>query len=178
MNWENWLREIVTWGLTEEIPRHVAIRRLCKYGLIPFLNSHGYVLGINHIQLGSRIATGLYKNINKNGADSNWSFGLVINNRMCEEYEDQYRSIIDQDAWDAFWETWGCWSDFDPDTHYGWDRQMDVQYDIWSQIHAEGSKHTAAIDEMFRNEYETEHDSRDSYLKDVAESNEWGGYRK
>ena len=48
MSWNSWLDEIVEWDQNEYIKRRLAIHKLCKYGLIPFLESHGYSVAVDH----------------------------------------------------------------------------------------------------------------------------------
>jgi hypothetical protein len=178
--WNNWLNETVYWDTTDEILRRTAIRRLCRSGLIPFLESHGYILNVDETELGSRIATGMYNNRHVGYIESNWSFGSVENSCMNSDYQAHFRHVIDIDEWEKFWTIWGCWGDLDKDMRYGWDRQRDIENYIWSLISAERSRQTLIIREILGedDEYETEHDSRDAYLRESAESNEWGGYRR
>jgi hypothetical protein len=178
MSWNSWLNEKVAWDITEYIPRGTAIQRLCNQGLVPFLESHGYAVAISPKDLGSRVATGLYNNMTRSHLESEWSFGPVENSSMSDDYEVRYRHVISSDEWQKFWSIWGVWSDFDTERHYGWDRQRDVEDYIWTQIDAEGSRQTAIVNEFLSEEYVPEHDSRDAYLRDAAESNEWGGRRR
>jgi hypothetical protein len=175
MSWTSWLNEKVAWD-AEYVARGTAIQRLCKQGLIPFLESHGYAIG-NHNELGSRIATGLYNNMRRSFLESDWCFGPVENRYLSEDYEARYRHVIDSEEWEKFWSIWG-WSDFSTETNYGWDRRQDVEVYLWTQIDADASRQTAVVNEFLNDEYAPEHDSRDAYLRDAAESNEWGGYRK
>jgi len=181
-NWNIWLDELVFWDNYEYIPRRAAIGRFCRNGLIQFLQKHGYEVQINPKQLGARIATGLYKNRNKSILDSDWSsFGPIENNYNSEEYKDHYYHIVDSDRWDYFWSIWGIWSDVDLDEYRGWDRRMDIQDYIWTQLSLELSPQTQTINELLGIFYEDiveDGDGRDVYLRDMAESNEWGGIRR
>lgn len=179
MSWTSWLNEKVAWETTEYIPRSTAIQRLCSQGLIPFLQFHGYAILISPKELGSRIATGLYNNMTRSHLESDWSFGPVENSCMLDDYEARYRHVISLDEWQKFWSIWGAWSDFDTERHRGWDRQRDVENYLWTQIDAEESRQTAVVREFIEEEeYVPEHDSRDAYLRDAAESKEWGGRRR
>lgn len=177
MSWNSWLDEIVEWDQSEYIKRRLAIHKLCKYGLIPFLESHGYSVAVDHKELGSRIATGLYINQGKSFMESNWRFGPVENKCMSEEYELYFNHHIDTDEWEKFWQIWGLWSDVDPASTYGAFRQEDIRYYMWSQVCSDQSKQIQKLRED-EDEYAPEHEGGDAYLKDARESGEWGGIRK
>ena len=178
--WNEWLNELVAWDVNDELPRRAAIYHLCKRGLVPFLASHGYTIEVSVKELGSRIATGLFINRGKHTYDSNWSFGYVEEFSNNCEYRDRYYHVIDSDEWSKFWEIWGTWSDLDADSFRGLDRRLDIQEYMWTQICHERSYQTGIVNEFLGIEGEdvSEYDNRDTYLKDAAESNEWGGYRK
>ena len=181
MNWEDWLNETVTWDLYDDIPRRTAIYRLCKMGLIPFLASHGYVVEVPLKLLGSRIATGLYMNRGRRSFESNWEFGYQEARKVDCPYKVHYAHVIDTEEWHKFWKFWGTWHDVDAELMYGIDRQYDIQEYMWTQISQDKSHHTRIVDELLGievGEDVSEYENRDTYLKESAESNEWGGRRK
>ena len=180
-DWNNWLNEYVSCDVYDELPRRTAIYRLCKRGLIPFLQSHGYAVEVSIKELGSRIATGLYINRGKSYCDSNWKFGYPEELSLNCDYRDRYYHVIDSEEWDKFWEIWGTWIDLDADSFRGADRRFDIQEYMWTQICHERSEQTRIVNEFLGIEDGqdvSEYDNRDTYLRDAAESNEWGGYRK
>ena len=179
--WNNWLEESVVWDVYEDIPRRIAIHRLCKRGLIPFVESHGYVMNATLNELGSRIATGLFINRGKRTLERNWRFGYIESETNTPEYKYRYQQIIDTEEWEKFWNIWGVWSDLDNYSLDGHHRQYDIQEYIWTQLSVELSPHTRIVDEFLgieENEDISELDGKDIYLKESSESNEWGGYRK
>ena len=179
MLWNDWLDEDVEWDRSEYVTRRKAIHTLCTYGLIPLLKSYGYTLALTNKDLGSRIATGLYKNERKSYVEANWGFGSVENEYMTEDYTIQFNHDINTEVWDRFWAIWGVWHDLDASTEYGRFRQQEIREYLWSQVDGERSEAILRLKELNEDdEYETELDSGDAYLKDSRESNEWGGLRK
>ena len=172
INWNRWLNEYVCMDPEDYVRRRVAIHRLCSYGLIPFLRANGYSIAISNKELGSRIATGLYNNHGRHMLESDWSFGPIENTCMNDDYRAHFHHVINDAKWEVFWEQWGGWLD----QH----RHADIQDYIWSQVCSEHSPETEIANEHIygEEEYAAEHDSRDVYLKDSIESNEWGGIRK
>jgi len=179
MIWNKWLDAPVEWDQNEHMMRRHAIHKLCTYGLIPFLASYGYSISIDPKDLGSRIATGLFRNQGKRFLESNWQFGPIENEYMTEEYAMQFGHDIDDSAWETFWSLWGVWDDVDQNAELGRARQCDIREYIWSQINGEHSVQLIRLRELNEEEeYALELDSGDAYLKDSKESNEWGGIRK
>ena len=177
--WNQWLNEVVTWNVLEDLPRRKAILRFCKYGLIPFIESHGYAIKISLHLLCSRIATGLYENKGKSSIDSNWNFTKF--HEEIPEYKYHFYDTIDTYRWNSFWASWGKWCDVEQDKLYAADRRYDIQEFIWTQISQEESYQTKIVNEFLHSDDEqhaSEYDNKDAYLKDLVESNEWGGIRK
>ena len=181
INWNNWLNKDVSWDMGENIPRRTAIYRLCKIGLIPFIESHGYMMKSSLKQLGSNIATGLFINREKSHIESNWNFGYTEDLNITAENKNRYYHVIDTYDWAKFWEIWGLWCDIDVNMFRGLDRQIDIQEYMSTQIWYERSPQTRIVNEFlgFENgENISEHEGRDIYLKESSDSNEWGGYRR
>ena len=178
MSWTTWLDAEIEWDQNETMLRRQAIHKLCTYGLVPFLASYGYYVTLSPKDLGSRIATGLFKNQWKRYLESDWGFGPTENEYMTEEYNIQFGHDISDDAWETFWGLWGMWCDVDS-TDSGKDRQREIQEYVWSQVDGERSPQLIRLRAQNEDdEYATELDGGDAYLKDARESNEWGGIRK
>ena len=98
MSWNNWLNEIVCCNKVEYVSRRAAIMRLCRYGLIPFLNSHGYEVYSNHTALASKVANGLYSNRGVTTVCSNWSFSGADTKLATEEHKSHYYHVLEPDV--------------------------------------------------------------------------------
>lgn len=172
--WKKWLDEPVVWRYLEKVPRRVALARFVK-GLIGFIQSHGYVFDVLPNELGSNLATGLFKN--RDSMDGNWRFGMREELYDETEYKNYYEMYIGDEAWENFWKRWGGWCDVDEKQ-----RQYEIQSYVWTQLSIEKSRPTSIVNQLLGidedQEDVSEHDSKDTYLKDSNESNEWGGYRK
>ena len=86
------------------------------------------------------------------------------------------------EAWEVFWGTWGGWTDVHVDSWRGGDRRIDIAHYMWTQINLEGSPQTRVVNESM-GWYEEYGDDiaasrEDVYLREAADSGEWGGYRK
>jgi hypothetical protein len=180
MSWTSWLREPVFWAGVEEIPRHKAITRLCG-ALERFIKAHGYDLGCYPKQLRSNIATGLFNNRGKSVVESDWDL-LPCNTSGLDDDKTHFYHTIGRQEWAAFWARWGVWSDVSAEHFRGVDRQLDIQEYIWTQLNLERSFQTQVVNELLGISEETTYEDRttggDVYLRDAAESGEWGGYRR
>ena len=188
MDWEDWLNEPLAWDINKELPRWKIIRHFVNDGLIPFFNSRGYVFKRDSRTICSRIATGLFNNTGKHYLDSDWSFGLDNTDYIPEE-KDHYYFILNSDHWEDFWRIWGHWDDVAKDFYRGIDRRMDIEEYCWYQLELDKSPQTKRIldilgideDVLTENAKENrDHHSKtdDIYLKEAAESGQYGGYRK
>lgn len=180
-SWNDWLHETVSWGM-KLMPRYKAIRHFVTNGLIPFIQSKGYTVACSPQALQSRIATGLYNNRSKSCVESDWRIARV-NTEFLEYDEAHFWHVFDSAAWERFWGgTWGDWTDVHTDSWRGEDRRIDIAHYIWTQISLEGSPQTRVVNEMM-GWYEEHGDDvaasrEDVYLREAADSGEWGGYRK
>ena len=43
-DWNRWINEEVHIGISEHVPRHVAVHRMCADGIFPFMKNSGYEL--------------------------------------------------------------------------------------------------------------------------------------
>lgn len=180
MSWKQWLNTDITTAY-EMMPRHEMIHAFVKHGLIPFIQSQGYEFNGDLNRVKSIVASGLYNNQFKHNLDSKWP--APSNNDYCDEDADHFSMVVDLDKWDTFWENWGTWEDVDPDSRYGPERRLDIQAFVWDHINLANSKQTQIVNRFFEDEEPQEEGGygrrhEDVYIREVAESNEWGGYRR
>jgi hypothetical protein len=162
------------------IPRHRMIRFFVKNGLIPFIESKGYKLNGDLKWTISLIASGLYESQFKHHLESKWP--VPTNVDYDEEDMDHFYHIMDSDTWGTFWENWGAWEDMEH-PQFGEERRLDIQNFVWNHVDIAVSQQTIIVDKLFEDDepHEEGGNSRrheDVYTRDVAESNEWGGYRR
>lgn len=183
--WLTWLNEPLEFG-PDTIPRRSIIHMFVKDGLLPFLRKKGYTVYGGYREIQSAIATGFYKNQGKAFLESDWSMIPVLNDTYNIEDLWHYHHILSQDDWDILWSEWDEWTDISDESR-GWDRQQDIQNFIWTQIDLDNSAQTMIVMEHTWGGDDTEdvdayRRSRnlkdDIYLREAAESNEWGGYRR
>lgn len=168
-----WLDEVVCWDEVEYIPRYTAIWRFVSKGLCPFLKSNGYIIKGDIKSFSSSIATLLYMNRGESclnaklfAADVEWE----------KDDKDHYYHVLSESKWDTLWSEWAVWSDLN--NYRGRDRQIDIQEYCWIFLDLEKSPQTRTVDELLAHLEETPTNGReDMYLREAAESNEWGGYR-
>ena len=43
-DWNKWINEEVYVGITQHVPRHVAVHKMCNNGIFPFMKKAGYEL--------------------------------------------------------------------------------------------------------------------------------------
>ncbi len=116
---------------------------------------------------------------------SDWRFGELMT-EWAEEDLWHWQHVISEQEWDGFWSDWGSWVDVNPDISWrGQDRRDDIQAYCWTQIDLEHSAQTQIVNEMMgyweadeppSGGQQNRHD--DVYLKESAESGQWGGYRR
>jgi len=167
-----WLDEIVCWNGVEHIPRYTAIWRFVSKGLHPFLIQNGYrVLGdVKTLTLG--ITHLLFVNRGRCCLNSE-----VLTLSYEDEADDKahYYHVLSQEKWDTLWGVWARWSDLTDNR--GEDRKIDIQEFCWSQLNLDESPQTRVVDEMLSYPEEGVISKEDVYLREAAESNEWGGFR-
>jgi hypothetical protein len=191
MQWNRWLSEKIHsgWGdfQSDGVARHIVLREFVINGLYPWVESMGYRWAVVPAVLASRIATGLYNNRNARHLLSEWRIAPE-NTDYSEEDSDHYSMILSQEAWARFWSVWGHWDDVSPDTERGIEHRYDIQEYVWTQLNLKQSRQTSILENLLglSDEYYEElyghsaakQRSSDQYVKDAAESNEWGGIRK
>jgi hypothetical protein len=180
MSWEQWLNKEIE-SAYGPVPRRQMIHEFVKYGLIPFIQAQGYQLNGDLKRIQSILATGLYENQFKHNLESTWL--APTNEEYDEEDLDHFNMVMDLNKWDDFWENWGAWEDVDPDSRLGPERRLDIQNFVWQHVDVAGSKQTKIVDKFFEEDepqdeggYSRRHE--DVYIRDMSESNEWGGYRR
>jgi hypothetical protein len=186
VSWSEWLNEWIEWD-GKYIRRSVAINRFVTHGLIPFVESKGYIWACRLNELRSRIATGLYRNQELSTMESDWEIARE-NHDFVEHDIDHYWHVMHADVWEEFWESWGYWTDVSADSWRGPDRRLDIQHYVWTQISLERSPQTQVVNELAGlhedriedwNAHQMAMAAReDVYLREAMESGEWGGYRR
>ena len=148
MKSEEWLNEEVYVGTLETVRRRKAIWRFTKYGIEPFIRSHGYALHPNTAKLSCGIATLLF-HARGHTMICPYSYTSAVHaqNDYSSEHKQHYNHIIDYAEWQRFWEKWAMWYDVSLDSPHGFYRRIDIQDYIWSQINLEESVHTQSVEE-------------------------------
>ena len=178
MNADTWLHEMVEWDSAEYIPRRIAIYRFVVYGLYPFLTANGYALLSNEKDFVTSIGTMLYLQRDASCLDSH---PLLIQGarRDCIEDKQHFYHVLGWSKWQNFWNEWGIWQDVSLDYERGEDRRIDIQEFCWLHIDLDSSSQSLIVKEhMGLLEENMTGKGEDVYLREAAESNEWGGYRK
>lgn len=205
ISWNDWLLEPISvrpeGGLA---PRATILRRFVEDGLVPFLHGRGYRLACTVAEFRSVLATGLYENEGLSCLESHWDFGVKNTDYLPEEKMHFY-DVLDSEAWDAFWESWGDWADVTLTAFRGQDRRNDIQEACWSQLNLEDSPQTKVVLELLgiddaalaaaagpqkgraggggaappaRQGRSRGRTHEDTYIREAAESGEYGGYRR
>jgi len=180
MSWAKWLQQDIQTAYGP-ICRREMIHIFTKCGLIPFIRSQGYEMNGDIKQIQSMLASGLYDSQFKHNLESKWP--APTNTEYEEEDSDHFHMILDLNKWDAFWENWGSWEDVDPDSRFGPERRLDIQAFVWNHVDVSSSRQTKIVNRFFEDDEPQEeggHGRRheDSYIREMSESNEWGGYRR
>lgn len=180
MSWTQWLHANIDtpYGMVQ---RRAMLHMFVKDGLVPFLRAHGYELRGSVQWIQSAIASGLYDSRRKHTLESKWPAPTNVDEDP-EDY-DHFHQVIDQEAWKGFWENWGAWEDVDGASQFGPERRLDIEFFVWNHIDLGISPQTKVVDRLFEEEEPQEEGGfgrrhEDIYIREVAESNEWGGYRR
>jgi hypothetical protein len=171
-----WLDEIVCWDGVEYLPRYKALWRFVSKGLYPFLLKNGYVLQLDVKEFSSGIATLLYVNRGRSCLDKD-CYPTVPCSLEEEDHKAHFYHVLSQERWDLLWMEWSLWCDLQGDRAQ--DRQIDIQEYCWSQLNLDESSQTRVVEESLDTLEESSYVGRgeDVYLREAAESNEWGGFR-
>ncbi len=189
LSWNDWLEEPLEVETGYFMPRWRIIHRFVKDGLVPFLQRYGYTMHGSISSIQSALASGLYTNQNAALTSSDWTTIPYRNTEDSDEDRAHFDHILSQETWDdEFWSAWNWWPDVGEEEWRGWDRRQDIQNFAWSQMNLAASAQTTIVDEHIFGveEYFEDADANrrsrstkdDTYLREAAESNEWGGYRR
>ena len=143
MNSEDWLNEMIWCGFSDYMTRRAIVWRFTKYGLIPFLKSHGYSLEVDAKEMSSGIATILFHN---------WGHTLLTpiavsrEDDYSVEHKQHYNHVIDPARWEEFWKAWWFWEDVSPASDRGFYRRLDIQEYCWSQLDLNNSAQTRIVE--------------------------------
>ena len=179
-SWDDWLKMDIETA-RGPMPRSAMIERFVRDGLMPYVKEKGYEWTGDLNRIKSALASGLHANQMRHRADSVWP--TPTNGDYIKEDLEHFEMVFDSSGWDAFWDNWGGWEDVDSESQYGLERRVDIQNFVWEHLDINASKQTAVVNRIFEEEEQQEDgDNRrrhdDVYVRDMAESNEWGGYRR
>ena len=146
MKSEDWLNQMIWCGFSDYVPRRVIISQFTKYGLIPFLTSHGYSLQIDTKEFSCKIASLLFHN---RGHMLITPIKAILNGQddYSVEHKQHYNHVLDPAQWSTLWEAWSFWEDVSLESGCGFYRRIDVQEYCWSQIDLASSKQTRVVEE-------------------------------
>jgi hypothetical protein len=179
MTFRMWLDEWIYWGSVEQVPRYVAIYRFVKYGLYPFIKQNRYNIREDLNDFTISIASMLY--LNRGASCLNPHDSLICKDyNTLIEYKQHFYHILNDEKWASFWNKWGTWTDVSLDDFRGADRRIDIEGKCWEYIDFDSSYETTILHEHLglENEDSSIRYGEDVYLREAAESNEWGGYRR
>jgi hypothetical protein len=174
---EDWLHSYVDLGL-EKIKRGQMFKLFLHDGLIPFIESMGYVIGTPINVLYGRMVCGLYENRNKSTMESEWNTKYYCD-YWNEDDKLHYFHVIDPATWAEFWNSWRMIEDFSEESGRGQDRRIDMEHFVWRQLDLENSYQTEVLYGEIIDEEDVEQDEHtkkvDVYLVEAAG---WGGLRR
>ena len=179
MTFRMWLDEWIYWESVEQVPRYVAIYRFVKYGLYPFIKQNGYNIREDVKGFAVSIASILY--FNRGASCLNPHAAIITDDGLNNiENKQHFYHVLNDIKWSTFWDRWGSWSDVSLDDFRGADRRIDIESKCWEYIDFDSSYETTILHEHLGLEDEDGNIryGEDVYLREAAESNEWGGYRR
>ena len=145
MNSEAWLDEMLWCGGSNYSTRRAIIWRFTKYGIFPFLHSHGYSLQVTAKDMSCGIASLLFHN---RGHTLITPFIIDTKNDYIIEHKEHYTHVIDSSQWNSLWDAWSFWEDISPEYGHGFYRRLDIEEYCWSQIDLHNSKQTYIVEEL------------------------------
>jgi hypothetical protein len=188
MQWNEWQHQEIWWNEQEVLPRTSCIRRFVRDGLYPFLHQKGYRFKRSLEAITNDIANGLFENRLKSCLESDWAYPSV-NTDFVEDDKWHWGDVLSEEEWATFWNIWGRWEDVNLDSFRGQDRRIDIETYCWTQLDLDASPASEFVNELY-NFNQAESDApqapsapwkkarEDTYLREAAESGEWGGYRR
>jgi hypothetical protein len=150
-----------------------------KYGLYPFIRQNGYNLREDVKGFALSIASILY--FNRGASCLNPHDCLITDDGLNNiENKQHFYYVLNDAKWAAFWDRWGRWADVSLDYFRGSDRRIDIEGKCWEYVDFDSSYETTILHEHLGLEDEDGNIryGEDVYLREAAESNEWGGYRR
>lgn len=160
MNSEAWLDEMLWCGGTNYITRRAIIWRFTKYGIFPFLKSHGYSLQLTPKDMSCGIASLLFHN---RGHTLMTPFPINTQNDYSIEHKQHYNHVIDPSRWSSLWEAWSFWEDISCEYGHGFYRRLDIEEYCWSQIDLHSSKQTYILEELMEGDGNSNGNTREDY---------------
>lgn len=179
MTFRIWLNERIECESLDYLPRYVVIYRFVKYGLYPFIRQNGYNLREDVKGFALSIASILY--FNRGASCLNPHDCLITDDGLNNiENKQHFYYVLNDAKWAAFWDRWGRWADVSLDYFRGSDRRIDIEGKCWEYVDFDSSYETTILHEHLGLEDEDGNIryGEDVYLREAAESNEWGGYRR
>ena len=178
MSLEDWLHSHVEWR-GGYIKRGQLFKDFLHDGLLPFIDSMGYVVGTAPKFLYGYIVAGLYENSEKTTMESKWNTTYFTKDWIRED-RIHYSDAIDSDTWDSFWSSWNDIEEFSEYSFRGYDRRIDIEWLVWRQLDLQNSYQTDVLYDRMNDEYEVETEETPSKKVDVylTETAGWGGQRR
>lgn len=144
MDSTSWLNEQIWCGGEATISRRRMIWRFTTHGLIPFLTSSGYSIGITKQELSTGIASILFHNRTSTLLGT---VNFVERNDYSIEHKQHYNHILSPKRWGEFWREWSFWEDVD-DVGLGFYRRLDIQEYCWAVMDLDASPQTRIVHEF------------------------------
>ena len=160
MDSTSWLNEEIWCGGDATISRRRMIWRFTTRGLIPFLKSSGYSIGVTKQDLSTGIASILFHNRTSTLLGP---VKFVERNDYSIEHKQHYNHILSPKKWGEFWSEWLFWEDVD-EVGLGFYRRLDIQEYCWTLMDLDASLQTRIVQECMEEAddgpmyYRDEHD--------------------
>lgn len=129
-----WIREpIYLDGPQSLFPRYAVIDIFCNEGLIPFIESFGYMCHYSNKDLTKQLLRILYHYYNKNHV----SYKSLQYGAPKEQFQ-HFLELIDTDRLISFWSRWGKICDFSEDG-YAYRFRFDLPFFLWNVLNLKSS---------------------------------------
>ena len=159
MDSTSWLMEEVWCGGGATMRRRRMIWQFTTRGLIPFLKSSGYTIGVTNTTLSTGIASILFHN------RTSTLVGKVTmpeRNDYSIEHKHHYNHVLCPKRWGDFWKEWSFWEDVD-EIGLGFYRRLDIQEYCWAVMDLDASPQTRVIHEFMEGDDDGPVFYRDDY---------------
>ena len=175
---EKWLHSYIEWK-GEFIKRGQFYKIFLHDGILPFLDSMGYIVGTSPRVLYGYIVSGLYENRDKSTVESEWNTEHFTSEWILEDKIHFYH-IMNREVWNVLWADWGKMEDFSEFSFRGIDRRTDIEHFMWKQVDLENSYQSEVLYELMNDDYEQEPEESIPKKIDVymLETSGWGGLRR